>query len=130
MYILTNKDDVIIAICEVLKPCRQHKGQTILCKDAEAQGYVSADGESVYAKMGEQFQPSFDDIANVYATDDIPEEVEPLKYLYDGEAFIINEEPYPESNVKLTAETKVNSEDVDTCLQAVAELYEMIGGTV
>ena len=129
MFILTNKDNVIIDICENIKPCKMYNGVTVLCKGEDAYGYVGSDNDTVYAKVGKNIKPSFDDIASVYYMDveEIPSDIERLKYTYDGEMFVVNEEPYPEDATTLTTESKVNTSDIDICLQAIAELYEKVG---
>ena len=75
MVIMLNKSDVIIDIVETVKPVKINKnGITILCGADEAQGYIGSDNETIYSRMGYQFNPTFYDIAKMYMVD-VPKEL-------------------------------------------------------
>lgn len=112
-FLLLNKDNVIIDIVDTVKPVMKNRnGITVLCKADEAQGYIGSDDNTIYAKFGSQFQPTYYDIANSYAVDEVPKLVVPLMFKYGLEnegdtelTFFLNEDPYPETNTNLTART-------------------------
>lgn len=110
---MLNKDNVIIDIVDEAIPVMKNKnGITVLCDDDEAQGYIGSDNATIYAKFGLQFQPTYYDIAKLYAVDEVPKLVVPLmfKYGYETEdatefTFFMNEDKYPETNTNLTTKT-------------------------
>lgn len=112
-HLLLNKNGVIIDIVDAVKSVMKNKnGITILCKADEAQGYIGSDNDTIYAKIGSQFQPSYYDIAQIYAVEEIPQLVVPLMFKYGFEnagdtemSFFMNDEQYPETNANLTART-------------------------
>lgn len=106
--VMINKDGAVIDIVDEVKPVRKGgNGVTILCDASQAQGYIGSDNETIYAKIGTQFQPSYYDIAGLYMVeDDIPKVVKPLVYKYNPEnGFYINEDSYPDTNTALTKKT-------------------------
>lgn len=106
--VMVNKDGAVVDIVDEVKPVRKGgNGVTILCDASQAQGYIGSDNETIYAKIGSQFQPSYYDIAGLYMVDgDIPKIVKPLVYKYSPEnGFYINEDSYPDTNVGLTQKT-------------------------
>lgn len=107
--VMLNKDNAVIDVVENVKPvCKSRSGITILCNNDEAQGYIGSDEETIYAKYGMQFQPTYYDIAKMYTVneDDIPSIVKPLVYKYDPEkGFFLNEDNYPDTNKGLTTKT-------------------------
>ncbi len=102
-FVMLNKDAVVIDIVDVVKPVRKAaNGNTILCDPEICEGYIGSDNNTVYAKMGMQFQPSFYDIAQMYMVDDVPALVTPLTHKYDPEeGFTLNEDVYPDTNLGL-----------------------------
>jgi len=112
-HLLLNKDNVIIDIVDTVKPVMKNRnGITVLCKADESQGYIGSDNNTIYAKMGSQFQPSYYDVAHIYAVESVPALVTPLMFKYGFEnsedtemSFFMNEEPYPETNTNLTSRT-------------------------
>ena len=112
-HLLLNKDNVIIDIVDTVKPVMKNKnGITVLCKADEAQGYIGSDNDTIYAKIGSQFQPTYYDIAKAVSVGEIPALVVPLMFKYGFEnaeatemTFYMNEDPYPETNTNLTART-------------------------
>ena len=112
-YLMLNNSNVIIDIVDTVKPVMKNRnGITVLCKADEAQGYIGSDNDTIYAKFGSQFQPTYYDIAKIYAVDSIPKLVVPLMFKYGFEnegdtelTFFMNEDPYPETNTKLTSRT-------------------------
>lgn len=112
---LLNKDNVIIDIVENCKPVKKNlNGLTVLCDEREAQGYIGSD-ETIYAKVGSQFISAYTDILSTVMIDEdeIPNEVEPLKYIYVQGKFEKNENPYPLNNMSLTIDTAKNSADIE-----------------
>ena len=107
--VMLNKDNAVIDVVENVKPvCKSRSGITILCSNDEAQGYIGSDEETIYAKYGMQFQPTYYDIAKMYTVneDDIPSIVRPLVYKYSPEkGFFLNEDSYPDTNKGLTTKT-------------------------
>lgn len=103
-FVMLNKDAVVIDIVDVVKPVRKAaNGNTILCDPEICEGYVGSDNNTVYARIGMQFQPSFYDIAQMYMVEEIPAQITPLAYKYNSEdGFVLNEDPYPETNLRLT----------------------------
>lgn len=112
-FVMLNKDNVIIDIVDTVKPVMKNRnGITVLCKGDEAQGYIGSDDNTIHAKFGSQFQPTYYDIAKIYAVDSIPRLVAPLMFKYGFEnegdtelTFFMNDEPYPETNTNLTTRT-------------------------
>lgn len=109
-HLLLNKDNVIIDIVDSVKPVKKNKnGVTVLCGNDEAQGYVASDNDTIIAKFGSQFQPTYYDIFKIYAVDEVPEMVVRLMFKYeevDGKMeFVMNNNPYPDTNLKLTGRT-------------------------
>lgn len=112
-HLLLNKNGVIIDIVDNVKPVMKNKNDiTILCRADEAQGYIGSDNDTIYAKIGSQFQPSYYDIAQICAVEEIPQLVVPLMFKYGFEntgdtemSFFMNDEQYPETNTNLTART-------------------------
>lgn len=110
---MLNNNNVIIDIVDTVKPVMKNRnGITVLCKGNEAQGYIGSDNETIYAKFGSQFQPTYYDIAKLYAVDEVPKLVVPLMFKYGLETedsteftFFMNEDPYPETNTTLTTKT-------------------------
>ncbi len=107
--VMLNKDNVVIDVVEEVKPvCKSRSGITILCGNEEAQGYIGSDNETIYAKLGTQFQPTYYDIAKMYMVDesDLPSLLKPLVYKYTPEdGFFLNEDTYPDTNKGLTVKT-------------------------
>lgn len=109
-HLLLNRDNVIVDIVDTVKPVRKNKnGITVLCGSDEAQGYVASDNDTIIAKFGSQFQPTYYDIFKIYAVEEVPDKVQRLMFKYaevDGKMeFVMNDDPYPETNVKLTGKT-------------------------
>ena len=102
--VMLNKEGVLIDIVDHVRPVKKsRKGVTILCAPEEAEGYVGSDNDTVYAKMGMQFQPTFYDIARLYQVEEVPAIIEPLAYKYNPEdGFTVNEDTYPDTNLGLT----------------------------
>ena len=110
---LLNRDNVIIDIVDDCKPVKKNiNGLTVLCSIEEAQGYIGSD-ETIYAKEGSQFIPSYTDILSVVMIDVIPDYVEPLKYTYKQGEFEENTNPYPLNNLSLTIDTAKNAADIE-----------------
>lgn len=129
--VMLNKDNVIVDIVETVKPVKKSRaGVTILCAPEEAEGYVGSDNDTVYAKMGTQFQPTYYDIASLIMVEDIPATVEPLAYKYNAEdGFFANEDPYPDTNLGLTKKVAEKAAaasigDVEEIGSAASKLYK------
>lgn len=111
-FLLLNKDDVIIDIVDQIRYVKKNVNNlVILCHQDDAQGYLGSDGETIYAKKGTQFKPSYDDIAREGAVEELPKGVEPLKYKYDFETskIVPNKDPYPVDNTTLALATSQNA---------------------
>lgn len=121
--VMLNKDSVVIDIVDMVKPVKKsRRGITILCAPEEAEGYVGSDNNTVYAKMGMQFQPTYYDIASLCTVEDVPALITPLNYKYNPEdGFILNEDSYPDTNLGLTQKSK-DLEDM------VLEMSEIVYG--
>ena len=121
MNVMLNKHDVVIDIVETVKPVKKNKnGVTVLCDADVAEGYIGSDNESIIPKQGMQFQPTYYDIAKIFAVDEIPAQVETGTYKYTPEdGFFLNEDIHPNTNMKLTERTS-DLEDV------VLEMSEII----
>ena len=121
--VMLNKDSVVIDIVDMVKPVKKSRGGvTILCAPEEAEGYVGSDNNTVYAKMGMQFQPTYYDIASLCTVEDVPTLITPLNYKYNPEdGFTLNEDSYPDTNLGLTQKSK-DLEDM------VLEMSEIIYG--
>jgi hypothetical protein len=111
MFLLLNKDKVIIDTVETVKPVRKSStGLTILCSMPDAQGYIGADEETIYAKMGTQLIEAYTNIASVVEYDG---EATPLAEKYvDGE-IVPNEAPFPLGNMALTSAAEKTSADLE-----------------
>lgn len=120
---MLNKEDAVVDIVETEKPVRKaNNGVVILCEPKDAQGWIGSDNETIYAKMGSQFQPTYYDIAKMYIVDenDIPKTVKPLLYKYNpDDGFYLNEDNYPDTNISLTTKAS-DLEDI------VLEMSEII----
>lgn len=121
--VMLNKDSVVIDIVDMVKPVKKsRRGVTILCAPEEAEGYVGSDNNTVYAKMGMQFQPTYYDIASLCTVEDVPALITPLNYKYNPEdGFTLNEDSYPDTNLGLTQKSK-DLEDM------VLEMSEIVYG--
>ena len=98
MFLMLNKDNVIIDIVETVKPVKKNsKGMVILCGTWDAQGYIGRDNDTVYNKLGADF-PSYTDIAQIVQ--------------YDGE-IVENDDDLQFSNKALTVASEKNSADLE-----------------
>lgn len=96
MFLLLNKSNVIIDIVDNIRYVYKNtNGLTILCYEDKAEGYIGSDNETIYAKMGMQFQPSFTDIASTALVNEIPRGVIPRSWKYVDNEFIKNEDVHP-----------------------------------
>lgn len=96
MFLLLNKNNVIIDIVDNIRYVYKNtNGLTILCYEDKAEGYIGSDNETIYAKMGMQFQPSFTDIASTALVNEIPSGVIPRAWKYVDNEFIKNEDVHP-----------------------------------
>lgn len=96
MFLLLNKSHVIIDIVDNIRYVYKNtNGLTILCYEDKAEGYIGSDNETIYAKMGMQFQPSFTDIALTALVNEIPSGVIPRSWKYVDNEFIKNEDVHP-----------------------------------
>lgn len=112
-YLYLNKDNVIIDIVDLPKYVRRNRNNlTVLCSSDQAQGLIGSDNETIYAKMGAQFIPSYSDIALVVSAE-VSEDIVPLKYKYEDGEIVKNTDAYPETNTELTAKTEKNTSDID-----------------
>lgn len=112
-YLYLNKDGVIIDIVEIPKYVRRNGNNlTILCSVDQAEGLIGSDNETIYAKIGTQFIPSYSDIAQVVSAD-IDENIVPLKYKYEDGDIVKNPDAYPETNIELTAKSEKNTADIE-----------------
>ena len=110
MFLMLNKDNVVIDVVETVKPVRKNSiGVTILCGGDQAQGYIGRDNETVYNKIGYAF-PAYTDIANIVQYDG---EVEPIvcKYI-DGEV-VENTDQLHLSILALTETAAKNTADLE-----------------
>src|SRR5574344_542031 len=96
MFLLLNKSNVIIDIVDNIRYVYKNtNGLTILCYEDKAEGYIGSDNETIYAKMGMQFQPSFTDIASTASVNEIPSGVIPRSWKYVDNKFVKNEDVHP-----------------------------------
>lgn len=118
--VMLNKDSVIIDIVDTVKPVKKSRsGVTILCPVEECEGYVGSDNDTVYAKMGMQFQPSFYDIASLISVDEVPAHISSLAYKYSTkDGFVLNEDSYPDTNLGLT----VKARDLEDMMLEMSEI--------
>lgn len=122
MVLILNMYDVIVDMTPEVHPVMMNNGVVVGCDDSVSQGYVTADGNTVYAKMGTQFQPSFYDVAKMVTVERIPSYVKPLQYkYYVDKGFVVNDDAYPDSNLGLTSRTQ-ELEDI------VLEMSELLYG--
>ena len=115
-FLLLNKDNVIIDIVDQVKYVNVNKnGLTVLCRQHEAQGYLGSDGNTIYAKVGTQFKPSYDDIAREGAVEELPDGVVPYLYKYDFDLakIVPNDKPYAVDNTTLTQATSQNTANLE-----------------
>lgn len=112
MYLYLNINDIIIDIVEDVKPVRRNVNNIIIpCYPDKAQGYMGTD-EKIYAKMGENFIPQFDDIKTFIGVDEIPEYVVPRAWKYQDGEFIMAEN-YELSISQLTDSSEQQRADID-----------------
>jgi len=113
MFIYLNTQQVIIDIVENFKPIKKNRNNIFIpCDFNDAQAIVGSN-DAIYAKAGINIVPSFSDIFSVVSVDNVPENVEPLKWKYvDGE-FVENTDPYPYDNITLTNTTEKNTADIE-----------------
>ncbi len=103
-----------------VKPVKKNaNGLTILCYPDEAEGYVGSDNETVYPRLGLQFQPSYYEVAQTLWIENIPTAVVPLAWKYDADnGFYMNEDPYPDTNRGLT----VRASDLEDIVLEMSEI--------
>lgn len=120
MILLLNKDNVIIDMVEQVKYVKKNElGITQLCHAHDAQGVLSSDENTIYSLLGKDFKPDFTDIASWVIVESVPAHIEPRTYTYSDGAFLVNDNPYPDTATNLTQKT---SDLVD----AILELSEII----
>ena len=96
MFLLLNKSNVIIDIVDNIRYVYKNtNGLTVLCYEDKAEGYIGSDNDTIYAKMGMQFQPSFTDIASTAFVNEIPSGVTPRSWKYVDNKFVKNEDVHP-----------------------------------
>ena len=96
MFLLLNKSNVIIDIVENVRYVyKNSNGLTVLCFEDKAEGYIGSDNDTIYAKIGMQFQPSFTDIASTAFVDKIPDGVIARSWKYIDNEFVKNEDVHP-----------------------------------
>lgn len=112
-YLYLNINNVIIDMVDLPKYVRRNSNNlTILCSVDQAQGLIGSDNETIYAKIGTQFIPSYSDIASVVRAE-VSEDIVPLKYKYEDGDIVKNPDAYPETNIELTTKTEKNASDID-----------------
>jgi hypothetical protein len=87
-------------------------GLVVLCTQANAQGYIGSDNETIYPKTGTQLVPNYSDISKEVSVAEVDDSVTPLAYKYDFETgkIVVNKEPYPADNLTLTRQiTQTNA---------------------
>jgi hypothetical protein len=121
MYLYINTEQVIVDIVEDFKPIKRNKNNIfIVCDMEKAQAFIGSN-DIIYPKIGVNIVPSFYDVISVVNVDNIPEDVQVLKWKYvDGE-FVRNSEPYPLNNLPLTIGVSEN----DSAICDVAELSDV-----
>ena len=96
MFLLLNKSNVIIDIVENVRYVyKNSNGLTVLCFEDKAEGYIGSDNDTIYAKIGMQFQPSFTDIASTAFVDKVPDGVIARSWRYVNNEFVKNEDVHP-----------------------------------
>ena len=96
MFLLLNKSNVIIDIVENVRYVyKNSNGLTVLCFEDKAEGYIGSDNDTIYAKIGMQFQPSFTDIASTAFVDKVPDGVIARSWKYVNNEFVKNEDVHP-----------------------------------
>lgn len=121
MYLYINTEQVIVDIVEDFKPIKRNKNNIfIVCNMEKAQAFIGSN-DIIYPKVGVNIVPSFYDVISVVNVDNIPEDVQVLKWKYvDGE-FVSNSEPYPLNNLPLTIGVSEN----DSAICDIADLEDV-----
>lgn len=110
MYLMLNKDNVVIDVVETVKPVRKNSiGVTILCGGDQAEGYIGSNNDTVYSKIGVAF-PTYTDIASIVQYDG---EVEPIVCKYINGEIVENEDDIQLSNKSLTKAAAKNTADLE-----------------
>lgn len=95
MYLLLNKDNVIIDIVEDIRYVKRNSNNlTVLCRSDDAEGYIGSD-DTIYAKSGTQLKENFTDISS-FAQAEVPDTVIPRAYKYSDGKFTENNDVYPD----------------------------------
>lgn len=112
MYLYLNIDNIIIDIVDDIKPVLKNKNGIIIpCYPDKAQGYMGTN-EKIYAKVGFNFIPQFDDIMSYVGVDEIPDYVVPRLWKYENGEFTMAEN-YELSTAQLTDSTEQQRADID-----------------
>lgn len=121
MYLYINTEQVIVDIVEDFKPIRRNKNNIFtVCNMDVAHAFIGSN-DAIYPKVGVNIVPSFYDVISVVNVDNIPEDVQVLKWKYvDGE-FVRNSEPYPLNNLPLTIGVSEN----DSAICDIADLEDV-----
>ena len=110
MFLLLNKENVVIDVVEKVKTVTKAKnGTIILCEAEKAEGYIGSDNDTIYAKMGYGF-PAYTDVASVVEYDG---EVEPIVCKYINGEVVENEDDIQFSNKSLTRGFAKNTADLE-----------------
>ena len=111
-YLYLNIDDVIIDIVDDVKPMRKNENGIIIpCYPDKAQAFMGTN-EKLYPKMGINLIPTFEDIKEWKAVEEIPEGIRPRIFKYqDGE--FTEAEGYELTSEELTESTLQQRADID-----------------
>lgn len=112
MYLYLNINNIIIDIVNDIKPVMKNtNGIIIPCYVDKAQGYMG-NNEKIYAKVGQNFVQQFEDIMQVVAVEEVPENVRPRVFKYEDGEFV-EAENYELPNNELTNSTLQQRADID-----------------
>ena len=112
MILYLNINNIIIDIVEDCKPVMKNSNGIIIpCYVDKAQGYMGTN-ERIYPKIGINFIPSFEDIKEYVAVEEVPEGVVPRAFKYEDGEFV-QAEDYELTGLELTNSSIQQRADID-----------------
>ena len=112
MYLYLNINNIIIDIVEDCKPVMKNSNGIIIpCYVDKAQGYMG-NNERIYPKMGINLIPTFEDIKEYVAVEEVPEGVIPRAFKYEDGEFV-QAEDYELTGLELTNSSIQQRADID-----------------
>lgn len=111
-YLYLNINNIIIDIVDDVRPVMMNKNNIIVeCYPDKAQAYMG-NNEKIYPKMGINLIPTFEDIKEYVAVEEVPEGVVPRAFKYEDGEFV-QAEDYELTGLELTNSSIQQRADID-----------------